>query len=320
LAAGFFIWMYMLLIPSIVADGGSPRWVIYGPFHISWLMPHKLFGIEFPDQFSHGVFWSLLANVAVMVVMSRLYRPAIGERLRVAGARLLAGVADVRGEQLLPGGATVGDLLLLAERLLGAPAARRLLERRSRELKRHVFAEERADLALLQSLERDLSGALGATSARLVLTSALRGAGIELAEIVTLFDEASQKLRFNRELLETMMDNMPQGVCVVNAEMRLVAWNQRYLDLFEYPPGFMFAGKPVEELIRFNASRGWCGPGDLEAQVRKRLAYMRAGSVHISERRRSDGRVIELRGQPLPDGGFVTTFSDVTSHKRNEES
>ena len=44
--------------------------------------------------------------------------------------------------------------------------------------------------------------------------------------------------------------------------MRLVAWNQRYLDLFLYPPGFVFAGKPVEELIRYNAERGWCGPGD----------------------------------------------------------
>jgi Na+/proline symporter/signal transduction histidine kinase/ActR/RegA family two-component response regulator len=320
LATGFVIWMYTLLIPAIVSDGGAPDWVTYGPFDLTWLAPHALFGLNFPEEFSHGVFWSLAANVTVMVVLSLRYRPAIGERLRVAGSRLLVGFPGTRGGQLLPGGATVGDLLLLAERLLGAPAARRLLERRSRELKRHVFAEERADLALLQSLERDLSGALGASSARLVLTSALRGAGIELAEIVTLFDEASQKLRFNRELLETMMDNMPQGVCVVNAEMRLVAWNQRYLDLFEYPPGFVFAGKPVEELIRFNAGRGWCGPGDTETQVRKRLEFMRAGSVHTSERRRSDGRVIELRGQPLPDGGFVTTFSDVTSHKRNEES
>jgi Na+/proline symporter/signal transduction histidine kinase len=320
LAAGFVLWAYTLLVPSIVSDGGSPHWVIYGPFGIESLKPHRFFGLEFPNQFTHGVFWSLLVNVAVMVVLSRRFRPAIGERLREAGLRLLVGFPGARGGQLLPGGATVGDLLVLAERLLGAPAARRLLERRSRELKRHVFAEERADLALLQSLERDLSGALGATSARLVLTSALRGAGIELAEIVTLFDEASQKLRFNRELLETMMDNMPQGVCVVDAEMRLVAWNQRYLDLFEYPPGFVFAGKPVEELIHFNARRGWCGAGELEIQVRKRLAFMRAGSAHTSERRRSDGRVIELRGQPLPDGGFVTTFSDVTSHKRQEES
>ena len=279
-----------------------------------------MFGLALPNSLAHGVLWSLAANVAVLVALSWRYRPAIGERLRVGGRRLLDDHSGARGGLLLPGGARVGDLLLLAERLLGAPAARRLLERRSRELRRQVFSQERADLALLQSLERDLSGALGASSARLVLTSALRGAGIELAEVVTLFDEASRKLRFNRELLETMMDNLPQGVCVVNSDMQLVAWNQRYLDLFEYPPGFVFAGQPVEELIRYNAERGWCGSGDPAAHTRKRVAYMRAGSAHTSERRRSDGRVIELRGQPLPDGGFVTAFSDVTSHKRTEES
>ena len=325
LATGFVLTVYTLLIPAIASDGGTPpSWVNEGPFGLTWLKPDALFGVAMPNAFTHGVVWSLAANVAVLVALSWRYRPAIGERLRVGGRPLLEDYSRMeggaRGGQVLPGGATVGDLLLLAERLLGAPAARRLLERRSRELRRHVFAAERADFALLQSLERDLSGALGASSARLVLTSALRGAGIELAEIVTLFDEASRKLRFNRELLETMMDNLPQGVCVVNAEMRLVAWNQRYLDLFEYPPGFVFAGKPVEELIRYNAERGWCGPGDPAEQTRKRVAYMRAGSAHTSERRRSDGRVIELRGQPLPDGGFVTAFSDVTSHKRTEES
>ncbi len=321
LAGGFVVWVYTLLMPVIAADEQTPpAWLSDGPFGLAWLKPGELFGLHMPNALTHGVTWSLAVNVAVLVALSLRYRPAIGERLRVAGARLLENYAGSRGEQLLPGGATVGDLLLLAERLLGAPAARRLLERRARELRRHVFAEERADLALLQSLERDLSGALGASSARLVLTSALRGAGIELAEIVTLFDEASRKLRFNRELLETMMDNLPQGVCVVNADMRLVAWNQRYLDLFEYPAGFVFAGKPVERLIQYNAERGWCGPGDPEEQTRKRVAFMRAGSAHTSERRRSDGRVIELRGQPLPDGGYVTAFSDVTSHKRTEES
>ncbi|MEO8019057.1 MAG: PAS domain-containing hybrid sensor histidine kinase/response regulator [Pseudomonadota bacterium] len=321
LATGFVIWLYTLLLPAVVSDSGpSPAWLVDGPFGLAWLAPRELFALAMPDALSHGVVWSLAANVAVMVALSLRYRPAIGERLRVAGTRLLDGSSGVRGGQLLPGGATVGDLLLLAERLLGEPAARRLLERRSRELHRQVFAAERADLALLQSLERDLSGALGASSARLVLTSALRGVGIELAEMVTLFDEASRKLRFNRELLETMMDNLPQGVCVVSEEMRLVAWNQRYLDLFEYPPGFVFAGKPVEELIFYNAERGWCGSGDPAAHARKRVAFMRAGSAHTSERRRSDGRVIELRGQPLPDGGFVTVFSDVTSHKRSEES
>jgi Na+/proline symporter/signal transduction histidine kinase len=321
LTAGFLLWCYTLLIPAIVSgDGTPPSWLADGPFGLAWLKPDALLGLAMPESLSHGVVWSLAVNVVVMVALSLRYRPAIGERLRASGASLFETDAGAHAGKLLPGGTTVGDLQLLAERLLGAPAARRLLERRARELHRRVSVAERADLGLLQALERDLSGALGASSARLVLTSALRGAGIELAGIVTLFDEASRKLRFNRELLETMMDNLPQGVCVVNAEMRLVAWNQRYLDLFEYPAGFVFAGKPVEELIRYNAERGWCGPGDPAEHARKRVAHMRAASAHTSERRRSDGRVIELRGQPLPDGGFVTAFSDVTSHKRTEES
>jgi Na+/proline symporter len=68
LAAGFFIWMYTLLVPSIVADGGSPRWVIYGPFGIDWLMPHRIFGIEFPENFSHGVFWLVSLTTCCWVV------------------------------------------------------------------------------------------------------------------------------------------------------------------------------------------------------------------------------------------------------------
>ena len=213
LAAGFVIWMYTLLIPSIVADGGSPRWVIYGPFGSRLADAAQAFSASnSPITFPHGVFWSLAGerrrHGGAVAPLSPGDRRAAARGGRAPARR----VPGTRGVQLLPGGATVGDLLVLAERLLGAPAARRLLERRSRELKRHVFAEERADLALLQSLERDLSGALGATSARLGADQRAARRGIELAEIVTLFDEASQKLRFNRELLETMMDNMPQGV------------------------------------------------------------------------------------------------------------
>ncbi len=103
---------------------------------------------------------------------------------------------------------------------------------------------QRADVGLLQGLERELAGALGAASARMVLTSALRGAGLQFSEVVTLFDEASQKLRFNREMLEAMMENMPQGISVVDAEMRLVAWNRRYVELLDYPPELMRAGRP----------------------------------------------------------------------------
>lgn len=320
LLVGFGLWIYTLLIPELgAATGAGTDWLVEGPFGLSLLAPHALLGMRASDTLTHGVFWSLLANTAALVGVSLRHPPTIGERLEAANEFMREEISAVRPARLLPGTATIGDLKLIAERLLGADAATRLLERYAQEQGRDVDPETRADVGLLQTLERELAGALGASSARMVLTNVLRGAGLKLAEIVAVFDEASERVRINRELLEAMMDHMPQGISVVDADMRLVAWNQRYLDLFEYPAGLVQIGRPVAELIRFNAERGWCGPGDPGDHVEKRLQHMRAGSAHVSERRRADGRVIEVRGQPLPDGGFVSTFSDVSSYKRTED-
>ena len=317
LCCGFSIWIYTLLLPTFVgADGVMPSWIMEGPFDIGVLAPHSLLGFAGPDPLTHGVFWSLLVNVTALVGMSLYSPPAIGERLQLAPR--IAG-ADARRAKLLPGSATIADLQLLAERLLGPGASQAWFERYKQEHERDYSPTQRADVGLLQGLERELAGALGAASARMVLTSALRGAGLQFSEVVTLFDEASQKLRFNREMLEAMMENMPQGISVVDAEMRLVAWNRRYVELLDYPPELMRAGRPIADLMRYNAARGWYGSGDADEHVEKRLAHMRVGSPHLSERRRGDGRVIEVRGQALPDGGYVSTFNDVTTYKHAED-
>lgn len=314
LTSGFLIWIYTLLIPMVASAGGStPGWIEHGPFGLGLFAPQSLLGFAGPDALTHGVFWSLLANIAALVGMSLRSPPAIGERLQIPAA------VDGDMRSLLPGSATVADLKLLARRLLGPAAAETWFAQYVRERGRDYSPSQRADVGLLQGLELELAGALGAASGRMVLTSALRGAGLQFSEVVTFFDEATRKLRFNRELLEAMMENMPQGISVVDADMRLVAWNRRYVELFQYPPELVRAGRPIADLIRYNAARGWCGPGDPEGHVEKRLAHMRAGSMHLSERRRSDGRVIEVRGQPLPDGGFVSTFNDVTTYKHVED-
>jgi len=314
LVSGFVIWIYTLLLPMVAsASGTMPGWMEHGPFGLDIFAPHSLLGFAGPDPLTHGVFWSLLANIAALVGVSLRSPPAIGERLQIPA------VVDGDMRSLLPGSATVADLKLLARRLLGPAAAETWFAQYVRDQGRKYSPSQRADVGLLQELELELAGALGAASARMVLTSALRGAGLQFTEVVTFFDEATRQLRFNRELLEAMMENMPQGISVVDADMRLVAWNRRYVELFQYPPELVRAGRPIADLIRYNAARGWCGPGDPEQHVEKRLAHMRAGSMHLSERRRSDGRVIEVRGQPLPDGGFVSTFNDVTTYKHAED-
>ena len=90
--------------------------------------------------------------------------------------------------------------------------------------------------------------------------------------------------------------------------------------MFGYPDAMLYVGRPVADLIRWNAANGEMGEGDVEEQIERRLAHMRAGSAHVFERVRANGQVIEMRGQPLPGGGYVTTFSDVTAYKRAEQA
>ncbi|HID50007.1 MAG TPA: PAS domain-containing sensor histidine kinase, partial [Chromatiales bacterium] len=66
--------------------------------------------------------------------------------------------------------------------------------------------------------------------------------------------------------------------------------------------------------------RGMCGPGPVEAHVSKRLMHLRNATAYVYERHHQDGRVLEMRGNPIPGGGFVTSFSDITEYRRTEQA
>jgi PAS domain S-box-containing protein len=176
-----------------------------------------------------------------------------------------------------------------------------------------------ADAELVGFTERLLSGCIGSASARSVLTAGLRRSGMNRDDAMSLLEQTSSAIQFNRDLLEATLDHLSQGISVVDADLRLVSWNRAYVDLLGYPSSMVYLGRPVEELIRFNLERDHGGPGaDVEAAVDRRLHHMRRGTSYVYERRHGDGRVIEIRGNPMPHGGYVTTFTDITSFKRNE--
>ena len=318
---GFGTWIYTLLLPTLSASGWlGPEWLQTGPYGIPWLRPQQLFNLTGWDPLTHGTFWSLLLNTAVMMLVSARWRPSVDERLRIAPfldpyAQRQALVASE-----WPGNVRVSDLLSLAERIVGERHARRAFAEQATVLQRELQPAAAADRAWVQFTERLLAAAIGAASARLVLTSVLRGSGMELGEVVAVLDEAGQELRFNREILSTTLENISSGVSVVDPDMRLVAWNRRYQLMFGYPQGMLYVGRPVADLIRYNAERGELGVGELEEQIAKRISYMRVGSPHIFERVRSDGSVIEMRGQALPGGGYVTSYNDITDFKRAENA
>lgn len=320
LSTGFALWAYTLLLPTLAVAGWMPHdWLIDGPLGIGWMRPQSLFHLYGWAPIVHGTFWSLLLNTGVMVLVSLRHRPSVDEHLNAAvfldplQLRATAG-QDWRGR------IRVSDLRSIVGRIVGERGTERAFADYARRTGQVLAPQAAADRQLLHYAERLMAGAIGASSARRMLMTALSGKGLDLAEAVALLDEASQELRFNRSLLSTALENVAHGISVVDAHLRLVMWNRRYMEIFGYPEGMIYVGRPIADLIRWNFERGDCPPDEVEENVAKRLTHLRAGQAYMFQRVRADGTVLEMRGHALPGGGYVTTFTDITVHKRAEQA
>lgn len=124
---------------------------------------------------------------------------------------------------------------------------------------------------------------------------------------ITEIKEREREIAATSAYLRAALDNMDQGISMTDAELNLVAFNHRFLELLEFPADLFQQGDPFENFIRYNAERGEYGPGDTEQQVRERVELALRCEPHVFERVRPDGMAIEIRGNPMPGGGFVTT-------------
>lgn len=175
--------------------------------------------------------------------------------------------------------------------------------------------------ALQQALQARLAPLIGASSAHVLLTRAQTSAVGTFEAVADLVDASSQDIRFNQRLLHTALENMSQGISVVDERLCLVAWNAPYARLFGFPEHLLRVGTPITQLIRFNIEQGLLGEAavkELEANLQRRLARMQLGHAYVAERELSDGTVLQIRGNPMPGGGFVATFTDVTAFRRAE--
>jgi Na+/proline symporter/CheY-like chemotaxis protein len=322
IVAGFGVWIYTLLLPTLLAASAAESPLLRdGPFGLSWLKPQALFGVTGLDLITHGSCWSLAVNLACYIGIPLLAAPSLRRRLQTV--QFLGEGDSASAAKRMPtlGGVTVGDLQELLERFFSAERVQQLLrEYRAEHRGAALQSADRAEPQLARYTERLLGGALGATSARLILASTLRGRDLQPEDVIRLLDDTSHALQFNRELLRAALEHLPQGISVVDKDLRLVAWNDRYLELLEYPQGLIAVGRPIEDVFRFNARRGLLGTGwgDAEDMIARRVAHMRAGNAYVRERQLPNGKVIETRGNPMPGGGFVTSYFDVTAYKQAE--
>jgi len=128
------------------------------------------------------------------------------------------------------------------------------------------------------------------------------------------------ELRRTGEMMRSIVENLPCGVSVFDGDLALVASNQRYRELLGFPDTLFETERPsFESFVRYNAEHGEYGPGDPEALARA-VVERASGPAkpHRFERERPNGMLLEIQGAPMPGGGFVTSYTDITAHRRAE--
>jgi Na+/proline symporter/signal transduction histidine kinase/CheY-like chemotaxis protein len=313
LATGTFVWFYTLVLPIAAHSLGWPLGSFPG---LAWLHGNPL---DLPiSPLTQGVVMSLVGNFMVFAWVSLLSRTRVSEHWQAGRFIGQHGTARPNARPLLA--VKVGDLSELAARFVGDDRARQSFERFALRQGKAFNPNQSADSEWIAHTERLLAGVLGSSSTRAVVKAAIEGRDMQLDDVVRIADEASEVLQFNRALLQGAIENITQGISVVDPALRLVAWNRRYLELFNYPEDLITIGRPIADIIRYNAERGLCGPGESEVHVARRLHWMRQGRAHTSERLFPNGRVIELIGNPMPGGGFVMSFTDISAYREAERA
>ena len=110
-----------------------------------------------------------------------------------------------------------------------------------------------------------------------------------------------------------------QALTIYDHDLRLAVCNRRFQEMFALPDALVTPGADFADTIRYLARRGDYGDvGCVETFVAERVETARAFEPHYMERTRANGRTISVEGTPLPQGGWVTVYTDITGPKRQE--
>lgn len=321
LAAGAVTWLYTLVIPALSQSTGLA--LSAGPFSggfIGWATTNGMVALPLSDPLTAGMIWTLTIEVVVLAAVSVNTRASLIERT-LADAFVDPGRGRRRDRQQTPGRQPtirVGELEILLRRFLGDQVARETIREHTNTRDIGALAPQLADAELVRFAEDRLASVVGASSARWLLRSGSSRADMDFNDVARVLDKTADAVQFNRGMLRAALENSDQGISVIDTDLRLVTWNSRYLALFNYPPGLVRTGRHIAELIRYNVERGECGPGETEDLVQRRLQHLRRAQPHRFERHRSDGTVLFMTGNPIPGGGFVTSFNDITEFKNKQ--
>ncbi|MGH6860660.1 MAG: hybrid sensor histidine kinase/response regulator, partial [Phyllobacterium sp.] len=302
--AGFCVWAYTMVLPTLF-DTAAPL-LADGPFGWTILRPQALFGLD-ASNYVHGLFWSLSVNVVLFIAgsVSRSVTPL--ERIQAS-----IFIADHSPSANIIGNlrpsVTVAQLKSIISKYIGSDQAELAFGGFHKQENIVLDDGDPADFKTVHFSEQLLSEIVGSPSARMLLSLAMGPTNMAQRQTRILLDHATGALAQNRHLLQTALDQMDQGIGVFDSQHRLSCWNVQFQLVLELPRELQRMGTPLDRILR-----GLFERGDLVELGEQRFTRDVNGPVTpLRLKLRRTGQTIEVRSNSMPDGGLVTTFTDIS--------
>ena len=226
--AGVAMWIYTLFLPSFLETSTAGLMLLqHGPFGIEALRPQALFGADLPPLL-HGVLWSLSLNILTYIILSLARQPSSIERLQadLFVPNTLTPIAPTFRRWRTT--VTVQDIQSTVAQYLGPDRARNSFEAFAAAHPTRLDPSAPADFELLQHAERLIASSIGAASSRLVMSLLLRKRTVSAKAALKLLDDSHAALHFNREILQTALNHVRQGIAVFDADLQLICSNRQF--------------------------------------------------------------------------------------------
>lgn len=306
MVTGFCVWGYTLLMPTLLPD---EHWLVAQGLHPSGILrPGSILGLGV-SPIENGVIWSLALNTLAFVIGSLTRLPTNSENAQ-------ASVFVDRRQPLIirrrgvPAAVTVAELTATVGRYLGLRRTQRSFESFWAERGERPEESDPVDPPLLRFSEQLLASAIGASSSRLVHTLLLKRFEAATPASIRLLDQASEALQYNRDVLQSALDQMDQGISVFDPDFRLAFWNRRFRRLLSLPANIGQVGVTLNEIAaEIVAVHDLAGSGiDGDSLADKIVNQSEPWLLALS----ASERIVEIRTSPMPGGGVVVTWHDIT--------
>lgn len=292
LIAGIAVWAWLIAIPAFL---GGAQWPAV------------------PVEAAVAI--SLIANIGCFTGFSWLAEPRLIDQIQANS--FVAGPAGPAPASRRAIETTLGDLRALLAQFLGEAEAARALADITRDTRRRADGDDATvSPQVVRAAERVLAGVIGAPSARNVVAIAIAAGEHDADAIGRILDEAGDAVHFSRELLQTTLESLPQGVCVIDEAALIVAWNAPFLAFMGLDAGAVHVGAPLPALMDLGHRPGAREAYDLWRAAQGRAAPLQQeAALGLGE----DRRMVSLAGRILPGGDYLMTLTDITELKRAEQ-